>query len=432
VADTPIPEPDPFAPKPRMRPTYGEVLADGNIIELVTVDRQLLLLHFDGKRKIVVPHLDIGSVIYSPPRLEPSLYAALKFPRPPTEPSSVTALFNDAVAVFKQRGFSTEVSYWGALFSLASWLPEWFLNPPILIVYGGEMQQAAIFFALLNCTCRRPFFTAELCRSLPFQVRPTLLILAPPLSAKACAFWRASNVSGVRVPTHSGAVESFATAKALFVQESEALAWLGTEAWRVPLAPNARCSLVSEQELNEISNDLQPKMLAFRLERLLFVTCTNPQNGQKHFTARGHSRQVSSLVDSDREIVRKITPLLEDQRREFLEYQRRDPYGALVECLWSPSHASQDKKQSTMYIKELTMRLNVLLRSRGETLTFLEGEVGWKLRHLGLPRQRNGKGMFMRFSADVCRQLHQLAHNYELKLPKFDTCTECNKRFSKV
>lgn len=210
------------------------------------------------------PHLDIGNIIYSPPRLEPSLSAVLKFPGPPTELSSVTALFNDVVAVFEQRKFSAEVSYWGALFSMASWLPELFLNPPTLIACGPDLQPAATFFALLNCMCRRSFFTPQLCHSLPFEVQPTLLILAAEMSAKVSAFWRAANVRGVLVPS-GGGVKNFACARALFVQDNEAFTYYGPEVWRLPLPANTQYSPLNEQELSGISNEVLPKMLAFRL-----------------------------------------------------------------------------------------------------------------------------------------------------------------------
>lgn len=166
---------------------------------------------------------------------------------------------------------------------------------------------------------------------------------------------------------------------------------------------------------------------------MLQVARTNSRNAQKQSTRGGISRQLLQLIAGERAIRGTISLLLDDQERDFLEYRRRDPYAAILECLWCPSHATTPKKPDTISLKELTKRVNVMLRSRGETLTLAEENVGWKLRHLGLPRrQRNGNGMFISFSADVGRQIHQLVRNYKLKLPEFKNCPRCEKRFRPV
>jgi len=69
-----------------------------------------------------------------------------------------------------------------------------------------------------------------------------------------------------------------------------------------------------------------------------------------------------------------------------------------------------------------------VLRSRGETSDLNWWQVGWKLNHLGLPsRGRNSKGKSLPFSRDIQVQLHKLARNFELQLPKFTNCTDCTK-----
>ena len=375
MRDDSVPEPDPFARTPRVRTTFGEILPDRTALDLVVVDDQLQLCHYDGMQPLVQPYFEFGNIVYAPPRLEPSLSGGLKFPAPPVEYDSLTGLFNEAVAMVEQRGFSREVARCSGLLALASWVPELFFDPPTLIIYGREMKQAAVLFSLLNCMCRRSFLTAQLSRSLPFWVQPTLLVLAPDTSAKACAFWRAANIRGVRVPSRRGVVDSLACTRVFFVSDDEALESWGAEAWRLPLLPCAQLLPPTEEELTGIANELLPRFLMFRLRQLVQINRTAPPTTQKQFANYEISRQLLALVQGEPEIVASITPVLEAQQRELREYQQRDPYRVILESVWSPSHESKE-----LSMAELTKRINDIFRSRGETSVSDSRVIGWKLR----------------------------------------------------
>jgi len=73
----------------------------------------------------------------------------------------------------------------------------------------------------------------------------------------------------------------------------------------------------------------------------------------------------------------------------------------------------------------ITKRVNALLHDRGETLRYNSLEIGWKLRNLGLLSQHNGKRKALRFSRDVRRQIHRLAAQFGLQLPRFAECEDC-------
>jgi len=74
---------------------------------------------------------------------------------------------------------------------------------------------------------------------------------------------------------------------------------------------------------------------------------------------------------------------------------------------------------------ELTKRINEILRSRGETSVSDSRVIGWKLRRLGLPRERNSDGMRLRFSRQIRRQIHELARKFQLNLRTFEDCPDC-------
>jgi hypothetical protein len=118
-----------------------------------------------------------------------------------------------------------------------------------------------------------------------------------------------------------------------------------------------------------------------------------------------------------------VAPLLEAQRQEFEESRQRDPYRAIIESLWGPAHNTKE-----VTVAEVTKRTNAILLSRGENIELDERVVGWNLRRLQVSRGRNGKGKLVRFSADVRRQVHELARRFQLELPKFTRCVYCKRK----
>jgi hypothetical protein len=147
--DFPSPAPNDFAP--RMRVTYGEILTDGTAIELVRVGDQIMLCHWNGSEARALPFLDSDDVVYTPPQLDPSLSSAIRLPGLPVDFTSLETLFQKAVRVFEECGFSSVVARYCALFMLASWFPEFFFSPLTLIVYCPDLKLAGILFNLLSC-----------------------------------------------------------------------------------------------------------------------------------------------------------------------------------------------------------------------------------------------------------------------------------------
>jgi hypothetical protein len=214
-----------------------------------------------------------------------------------------------------------------------------------------------------------------------------------------------------------------ACARALFLNDEQALASWGTDILRLPLLPCVQPSPPTEQELTKIANEFQPRFLLFRLQRLAQMNETRETETQKPFANYGTSRQLLALVESEPAILTKVTPLLLEQQRECLEHQQLDPNRAMVESMWVPSHKSKE-----ISMAELGKRVNAILCSRGESIQLDSRSLGWKLRRLELPRERNGKGKYLLFSREVRSQLHQLARKFELDLPNFADCLDCQKQ----
>ena len=115
-----------------------------------------------------------------------------------------------------------------------------------------------------------------------------------------------------------------------------------------------------------------------------------------------------------------VAPLLQADEQAVLERRFLDPRVAIVEALWSAAHHEKE-----MAVREITTRVNALLRSRGEISIYNEKQLGWRLRGLGLNRDNNGKGKVVRISREVHRRIHQLAAQFGLELSKAPGCAVC-------
>ena len=200
----------------RFRETCGEILRDSSILDLVSDGDRLLLCHWNGHQSVILPFLDRDGTVYRPPALSPSLRQALRFPAAAVEYGSLRTLFSDIVKIFENMGISKDDSRWCALVVLSTWVPELFSNLPTLLLCGSDVSQAATLFRVFACLCRRALIIAEFCRTLPFSIRPTLLILSAELSGKERAFWSVSNFKDVHIPRHGNAVDNFACPRVVF------------------------------------------------------------------------------------------------------------------------------------------------------------------------------------------------------------------------
>jgi hypothetical protein len=93
---------------------------------------------------------------------------------------------------------------------------------------------------------------------------------------------------------------------------------------------------------------------------------------------------------------------------------------AIEESVWAPSHKIKEMSTSA-----ITKRVNALLHERGETYRYNSKQIGWKLRNLGLLSHHNGKRKALQFTRDVRRQIHRLAAQFGLQLPKVADCEDC-------
>ena len=403
------------------RISCGELLPDGGILDLVNDEGRIIFCHWDGTEADLMPNFSADGIVYRPPQLHASACEAVRFPKAVGEGDTASNLFRNISQLFEHCAMDTQTAHFTSGLGIHSWFPE--LSPNgrrrTFLFYGSDVEQAVHLFRLLSCVFRRALVVPELTRSLPLDIRPSLFILSPELSAKQIAFWIVANQAGVYVPSHRGAFDNLACTLVMFTDKEELVqAWgPGICRFRLPAASGIR--EMNEQELIEIADEYQPKLLRLRLEYLSkWRTAASTEKGR---CSTGALEKFLPSLRDEPEIVSSIRPVLEAQEEEFRECEQRDVSRAIVESIWVPSHESKE-----ISMIEVTKRLNAILHARGETLDTSTKAVGWRMSDLGLPRVRNGKGMWLRFSRDICVQIHRLANNFSLELPKVDGCPDCN------
>jgi hypothetical protein len=400
--------------------TGGEILSDGNLIELVArgsaAANDLALLLWDGEKLKIAPHIEYSGMRYKPVQLHKTIRQALRLPAGALSFGSAQHLFSEIAGLFEPslpRPESALASAW----CMTTWLAEFLSSPPPLVITGRDMNQAVDFFRLLQAICRRAFVLTDLSRAsirnLPMELRPALLVNQPDISQKIRSFWKTSNYRGLFVPGNGGMLLDVACSKALYLSvEGPADKWCDGS-FHIALPPALHeFPLLGAHQLDEIARHFQPRLLRFRLEHYRNVGEPRPGSSPLNLPA---------CIEDESDVVRAVTPLLQRQQQDALAGQGPDVREVAIEVLWPLCHDN-----SEIGVRQLTELVNTRLRDHGEILQFSAEEIGWRLRSLGLYRHRNANGMSLQFSREHRMLIHQAARQFGLKLSPIEGCPDCN------
>ena len=410
---------------PGVRQTFGEILPGGVVLEPVEPSSggRIELVRWDGANYEIGPQFKEGEIIYTPGYLHPSLREATRLPRGPAEYGGPGKLFWKIFDLFRDHiGLAREHGVVMTRCVFSTWFPDLCASPITVCITGLNMCQVMKLFRLLHVLCRRPLMVAALNTSLPFYFAPTLLINAPSVSTRTGSFWRASNYRGAVIPGPGGTMRSLASAKIIFCEAEPArIAW-APEALYIALLPTTQeFPSLSELEEVQLAAEYPPQLQMFRL-RTLSSLYQSEAFSPPRVAGFPRGGSLPASIAEDPEILEASRPMLEAHEQDLLASRSRDPNVASVESVWGPSHKTKTREMSTA---ATTKRVNALLRDRGETRRYNSKEIGWKLRNLGLLSHHNGNRKALRFTRDVRRQIHRLAAQFGLQLPKVAGCEDC-------
>jgi hypothetical protein len=238
--------------------------------------------------------------------------------------------------------------------------------------------------------------------------------------------FRASNHRGLHLPGKRGSVVDLYGPKAIFCGNDAALDTLGGAVIHISAAPSQlQSSALDERVQNKIANDFQPRLLMYRLKNFGKVH-ESVDVSKFTFATRSLARTLAACFPEDAELARDTVQLLRPQDEEVRGQRSCDVNCAIVEILWGTVH---DRKQKAVRVDELAKLVNAILRSRGETLTYSAGEIGWKLRDLNIPRHTNSSGRQVLLGRSTSQSVHLLAQAYDLPCSqRVDAgCPDCNQ-----
>jgi hypothetical protein len=401
--------------------TVGEILPDGSTIEPVLLeDGRLGLLLWKDQQLLLAPQIDHNGSHYLPPVLPVNVQREMRFPRSAIDFGTSSELLEKISNLFETYiGLTPPQIPIAAAWVLSTWFAECWWRAPDLVITGWNMDLAVTFLRLLACLTRHPLMLTGVeratLRSLPMQVFPTLLINQPEISPRLLEFFRSSNYRHIVVPGTGRDVCAIGS-KAIFLSTN------ATEngGFRISLpAAHCRRSYLTDFDCRQITDEFQPQLLMYRF-RYFSRVCAQ----SSALPARSPGSQLVPLqacIQDDEEFSALVAAMVESREQEARAARARKPEVAMVEVLWAPSHNFKELK-----IKEITRSINTLIRTRGECLEYSEIEIGFLMGNSGLQRHRNGKGMVLRFSREICQRLHELAVEFGLDVNKIQGCAMCS------
>lgn len=174
-----------------------------------------------------------------------------------------------------------------------------------------------------------------------------------------------------------------------------------------------RLPVVSDRDRAQIANDLQRKLLLYRLKN--YNKVRESRFDAPEFTAavRNRARILGACVVDDAALQSSLVSVLRGQDDDARVTRSFSLESVLAEALLLLCHDQQNRASAN--VAEIAKVMNVILKGRGEPLELEPRKVGDLLRALQFFTIRQGsaaRGISL-LVADR-RRIHQLAHDYDV------------------
>ena len=154
-------------------------------------------------------------------------------------------------------------------FVLSTWFTEVLPAAPFLLI-SGPRTEANLLLALLSCLVRHPLplvqLSAAILRSLPLNLRPTLLIDDELMREPLFRLLAVSNKRQANMVSKDGVVDAYC-AKALYVGPVARDDSFGDNVMHVNLVPSDTSlpESLSQSDLHALATRFQPQLLGYRV-----------------------------------------------------------------------------------------------------------------------------------------------------------------------
>jgi hypothetical protein len=385
--------------------TTGERFPDDTFLELVRDSSSVKLLHwFHGKSIIGPEHLLGGR------RWLPSLGAGSlrHLPSSPTPYGSTETLYR-TIAEFIERSLGvtkTEASLL-AFFCFASHFVDCLDTSPCMLLRGSSIVSAISLLRVLACVCRHPvLLQSSNYRALPREVKPTRLICQHDAALNKLL---AALVSpGFGVVDHG--LRELNGTTIVYVGNIDVRTPFADFALSFPVLPTFRYFSSSKEKTDaDTINDLQNKLLMYRLKNHLKVRSCNFQVPEFFGSTKLLARMLGQCIVEDRDLQNQVIELLRSRDEgERIESTTRIE-AIVVEALIALCH----HRECSVHVGRVAALANGIMARSGESFELSPKEVGAKLRQLGFETTRldsAGRGIYL--LKNECALIHKLGRSF--------------------
>jgi len=403
------------------------ILPSGKPVELVrsSHSNQLRLLAWDQNHPLIDEEIFSGDGRYRAIQLHDSVFSAIRFPTGTEEFGTVGQLATSICELLlRWLGLDSPTCWALTAWVLSTWVFDSLPAPPTLAIignFGCSMDLCRV----LRCVIRRGLLLADIkssdLDSLAMTLCPTLVLNRHDLPAKMRALLAAANQSGFHIPGRRNKLLKVSGSRAIYLGvQPDAETWEENTLSVTVSSPQPACSRPTAEELDRAGGQLQRQLLMFRLRNSHGVQLSRLGMEANCPYRNELAYNLLACVADDPDLADKLRPQLEAHEEEGRAGQSRDPNCATLEILWPFLHQG-----STLTVSDLTQKLNALLRSRGEILTYSPEEVGCRLRNLGIRRARGQKNREVRVSREISQLVHRTVGARGLNLRRHENCPDC-------
>ncbi len=261
--------------------TAGELFADGAALELIrdaqTCEPNLLL---SAREKChVARRIETHGRVFEPLELDASIVRAVTWPTACLPYGSTRKLFNEVSELIASVARASDLVKLTAFFLFANWMLDLLPLAPLLWVVVPPTAPADALFRLLLLLCRRGLAVAEFTtaglRSLPMELRPTILTEVTSVQPALISALRASNRRGTYVLGRGRLTDIFCS-KVVFANQ--------------PLHDPASIGFPLEVALAPTREDMLPMNLAAAEHVAAELRCADVPSGKPHEGASARTR----------------------------------------------------------------------------------------------------------------------------------------------
>jgi hypothetical protein len=398
--------------------TGGQILADDLLMDLVRDARgKVDLAVWNGSSTSITSRFDWNGRTFIPPTETDEVVKAVRFPTRVGDSASTGELFADLCRFFSQhRALPEESVRLLAYFAMSSWFPECAAIWPCISITTWDASASSSLLRQLSCVLRHPLHLGDVTvgglLSLPSWLSPTLIIDQPVPTLELQRSLRMISRPGGLI-ARKGRLFNVSCPAIVCTAEPLTDPWLIQSSIPVVVVPAAPRLSATDRELAKFSEDMQAKLLAYRLGNFSKVHTSRFDAPELSSPVREVACTLGSCVVGDPELQAGVIPLLQEHDEEIRVHRSLTTRAIVTEAGLFLSH---ENKRESAYVGEIATISNGILKGRGETLELESRAVGHILRTMGLPTKRlgeAGRGIF--FLNDVRRRIHRLAWSYGVR-----------------